>query len=126
MPDSAPAPVVILIVDDDAQVRKLMRLFLTRESWEAHEAASVAAAMDFLQQTEVHLLILDLFMSDRDGFELLQELRRAQHKFKILATSGYGEPFLRMAVRAGADATISKPFSREEFVASVRRLLLYD
>lgn len=126
MPDGPPGPVVILVVDDDAQVRKLMRHFLTRERWVAHEAASVAAAMEFLQQTDVHLLILDLFMSEQDGFEFLREVRRTEHKFKILAISGYGEPYLQMAARSGADAVLKKPFSRQQFVDHVRNLLLHD
>ena len=122
MPDSS-APVVILVVDDDAQVRRLMHDFLTRDGCDAHEVASVVAAMDFLQQTDVHLLILDLFMSDQDGFEFLRELRRTDHKFKILAISGYGEPFLRMALRAGADAVMKKPFGRQQLLDNIRSLL---
>jgi len=126
MPDGPPGPVVVLVVDDDTQVRKLMHHFLTGERWVAHEAASVAAAMEFLQHTDVHLLILDLFMSEQDGFEFLREVRRTERKFKILAISGYGEPYLQIAARSGADAVLKKPFSRQQFVNHVRNLLLRD
>jgi CheY-like chemotaxis protein len=114
---------VILVVDDDAQVRWLVRHFLNRESWDVHEAANAAAAMEFLQQTDVDLLILDLFMPEQDGFEFLRKVRLTEHKFKILAISGYGEPYLQMAAHAGADAVMMKPFSREEFVDGVTKLL---
>src|SRR5579863_576825 len=97
---------VILVVDDDAQIRALLRHFFAGEGSCVHEAASVAGAREFLLQAEVHLVILDVFIPEQDGLELIRESRRMEHKFKILAMSGYAEQFLRIAAQLGADAVI--------------------
>jgi two-component system phosphate regulon response regulator OmpR len=117
---------VILIVDDDAQIRALLRHFLAGEGYAVYESASVSATEEFLKKTEVHLVILDVFIPEEDGLEFIRESRRMERKFKILAMSGYAAPFLRIAAQFGANAVIAKPFNREELLLSVKNLLLRD
>lgn len=122
---NAPTP-VILIVDDDAQIRALLRHFLAGKGYAVYESASVSAAEEFLKKTEVHLVILDVFIPEEDGLEFIRESRRVEQKFKILAMSGYAAPFLRIAAQFGANAVIAKPFNQEELLSSVKNLLFRD
>jgi DNA-binding response OmpR family regulator len=123
--DGLPGAPFILLVDDDDQVRSLMHQFLARDGYDVGEAATVPRAQDLLREIEVHLVIVDLFMPGQDGFEFLRKLRGVERTFKILAISGYGEPYLGIARAMGADAVITKPFSREELLAEVKGLLLH-
>lgn len=123
MPNAnVPAP-VILVVDDDAQIRALLRRFLAGNGYAVYESASVSGAQELLRKTEVDLVILDVFIPEEDGLEFIRESRRLKHKYKILAMSGYAAPFLRIAAQFGANAVIAKPFNQEQLLSSVKDLL---
>jgi CheY-like chemotaxis protein len=111
----------ILIVDDDAVVRGLTRLTLAGASHEVSEAVDGKEATARLREATFDLVILDLFMPEKDGFEMLVELRRDFPQVKIIVTSG--PSYLAMAERLGARKTLPKPFTRDQLLSAVEAVL---
>ncbi len=118
----------ILIVDDDRQVRKVLRLALARKGYAIIETADGAAAIDRFDGQGVDLVITDLLMPGVDGFETILALRARRPHLKIIAISGgsaYNDPAtgLRLATMLGADVILEKPLATEELLNTVHRLL---
>ena len=80
---------IILIVDDDAQVRTLCRLALEESSYLVTEATNVRNALAAIEGTDFALIVLDLSMPDMDGFEFLKAVRAKSPKLKLLVISGF-------------------------------------
>jgi response regulator RpfG family c-di-GMP phosphodiesterase len=116
----------VLIVDDEAPVRKLSRSILTSLGCVCEEAASAAEALKAIRSGRFELLLLDLNLPDMDGFDLCRRLRErpADPNFKIIIVSGRGDPnILASSLPLGADDFIPKPFSIEEVKARVTHAL---
>ncbi len=117
----------ILIVDDEVALRKNLGLLLTRNGHAIREAGNGREAMRLVANKLPDLLVTDIFMPEKDGIEVIQEVRRLHPQLRIIAMSG-GLPmdhdvFLMMAQRLGVNATLSKPFSLQEFQALVDKVL---
>jgi CheY-like chemotaxis protein len=81
-------------------------------------------AMELVERHKFHLVITDLVMPNREGIEVIRQLRQAHPKLKIIAVSGaFGGRFLRAAAMLGADATLAKPVTPDQLLDAVRRLL---
>lgn len=116
--------VKILVVDDEEAVRKLFRLILVGEGFEVTLAADGAIAMRAAKTQVFDVVITDLVMPEREGIETIQALRDNHPEVKIIAISGaFGGSFLTVAQRMGANATLLKPVSPAQLVATVRSLL---
>lgn len=117
----------ILVVDDDRAVRKILREFLERAGHEVIEAEDGVEAMKAYSPDTVDLLVLDLLMPNRDGFEALMEVRQRYPQAKVIANSGGGrlgaELYLRMASQFGAAEVLAKPIDREVFLEKVNALV---
>jgi DNA-binding response OmpR family regulator len=117
----------ILLIDDDAGVRRFVSAVLQRAGHSIIEAADGTKGLRALRGAAVDLVITDLIMPDKEGFETIHELRQAGSKVRILAISGGfpGNPLniLDMARRIGADEALGKPFTPPELMAAVDRLL---
>jgi CheY-like chemotaxis protein len=117
----------ILIVEDDAAVRKLLGKILSTEGYRVEEVASARAAIEIIRSTPPDLVITDLLMPDQDGLELIMEIRRSGTGNRIIAISGGGRigpaTYLEMADKLGADRVITKPFQPESLLRAVRELL---
>jgi CheY-like chemotaxis protein len=113
----------VCVVDDDDQVRKLICLQLQMAGFTTIEVGRSTEALEVLRTSNAALVIVDLFMPDKDGLTLIPEIRLAYPAAKILAMSGSGESYLKQAKRAGADATLAKPFRRDDLVWSAKRLI---
>jgi DNA-binding response OmpR family regulator len=115
----------ILIIDDDATIRGVIRLYLEDAGYTVLEATDGKAGMRIFSGSPVDLVILDIFMPEKDGIETIQEIREAGD-CKVLAISGgsptMGMDFLRHAKTFGANAILVKPFSESELLETVRRL----
>lgn len=122
---ATPPPVrPILVVDDDAQLRDLMRRMLELGGFEAVEAGDGDEALKRLRQQPVSLVITDILMPNREGLETIIELRRLQPEVPIIAMSGGGaDNYLLTASKLGAVRTLAKPFSRHELIAMVNEVL---
>jgi CheY-like chemotaxis protein len=117
----------ILVVDDEAQIRKLIRLVLQQENHMVAEASNGKKAIQHIQDAEINLIIADIVMPDMDGLELIREIRKIHPEIKILAISGAGrggpELYLKLAEHIGADAVLQKPFTPQQLSEKVSGLI---
>jgi len=118
---------LILIVDNDADLRALLRRVLVRAGYTTVEAANGQQALECLRQQSADLMITDLFMPQQDGLETILALRRLNMRLPIIAISGGGSAaqfdMLRTASLFGAARVLMKPFRAEEVLAAVREVL---
>jgi DNA-binding response OmpR family regulator len=114
----------ILLVDDDYALRNMLKRVLTGAGYDVHAAGSGEEAALVYAQYYPDLVITDLIMPDGEGLQLMMRLRRLDEQAKIIAMTGGGRggkrTYLFMARELGADYTIEKPFSIEEFLSIVR------
>ncbi len=117
----------ILIIDDDTQIRLLLRKLFFKEGYEVLEASNGKAGMKLYRESHADLVITDLIMPEKEGLETIIELRKNSPKVKVIAISGGGrispEDYLPMAKELGAHLTFSKPFELEEMLDAVHMLL---
>jgi DNA-binding response OmpR family regulator len=117
------APVHVLVVDDEAEVRTLLRSGLEPEGFEVSEAKDGAALMALLDVRPVDLITLDVRLSGEDGFALAREVR-ARNNVPIVMISGKGDMIDRVVgLELGADDYIAKPFHMREVLARIRAVL---
>lgn len=114
----------ILVVDDEARMRKLVKDFLTRQNYEVLEAGDGAEAIDiFFADKEIALLILDVMMPKMDGWEVCREVRKYSKVPIIMLTARGDERDELMGFELGVDEYIAKPFSPKILVARVEAIL---
>src|SRR5690349_13999571 len=115
----------ILIIDDDAQVRLLMRMRLEAAGYDVEEAKDGAKGLDAFNRQPADLVLTDIYMPKKEGLETIREFRRLNPKLKIIAMSGGGiaGDFLPLAKKLGAAQTIRKPFDNEMLLEAVREVL---
>lgn len=118
----------VLVVDDDVVIRSYVKLILEAEGYVVLEAEDGKAALERLEAARPDLLVVDIFMPEKDGIEIIVEAREQGLTIPILAMSGGGEihapEFLSYAVSLGANAVLQKPFSRDQIVNTLKSLLL--
>lgn len=114
----------ILVVDDESRMRKLVKDFLVRENYEVLEAGDGEEALDiFYQERDIALIILDVMMPKRNGFEVCREIRETS-KVPIIMLTAKGEERDELnGFELGVDEYISKPFSPKILVARVGAIL---
>jgi len=117
----------ILVVDDDKQIREMLREILEREGYKVEEAENGKEALAIQRERPSDLIITDLIMPEQDGVETIIELVQKDPSVKIIAISGGGRigprDYLEMANALGASRTFYKPFKRPEILAAVEELL---
>ena len=117
----------VLIIDDDDLVRQTLRRVLESVGFQVVEAADGRQGTLLYRSDPVDLVITDLLMPVKEGFETIRELRQINADAKIIAISGGGRAggadFLEMAKKLGADRVIAKPFRPAELVEAVRAVL---
>jgi DNA-binding response OmpR family regulator len=119
----------ILLIEDDDQLRTMLKLLLTSSGYEVWEAGDGKHVGEIYQQQHPDLVITDLVMPEKEGLEVIMDLRRCDRNVRIIAMSGGGrgkssaENYLLFAQKLGAQHTLIKPFSNEEFLSAVRLVL---
>ena len=117
----------ILLVDDDAQVRKMLRITMERAGYEVVEAEDGSEAVRVYDPATIDLVITDIVMPEKEGIETIMELKTINPAVRIIAISGGGrinpEDYLKWAQRFGVANTFTKPVDRGELLASVNGLL---
>lgn len=113
----------ILVVDDDAAIRRLLARTLDRAGHAVVEAGDARAALAALAIDKPDLVLLDLGLPDRDGLELLPILVRSPGPAVIVLTAREATDEKVIALDLGADDYITKPFDTEELLARVRSAL---
>ncbi|WP_121663775.1 MULTISPECIES: response regulator transcription factor [Metabacillus] len=113
----------IMIVDDEAHIRELVRLYLDDEGFEIVEMSNGAEALDYAENHKLDLVILDIMMPKLDGWELCKELRELGD-IPILMITSKGEAQDKIkGFKLGTDDYLVKPFDPVELVLRVRALL---
>jgi len=113
----------IVIVDDDANIRELIQVFLKKEGFELYEASDGLMALQLMEKIKMDLAIIDIMMPNMDGWELCQELREFSD-IPILMLTAKGETSQKVkGFELGADDYLVKPFDPIELVARVKALL---
>ncbi len=114
----------ILIVDDEAMVRRLLRQKLSREGYQCEEADSAEQALDRLRGNSTELVILDIKMPGKSGIELLPEIRAGYPDTAVMMATALTDANIAIqCMKQGAYDYISKPFNLGEVVLSVNGVL---
>ena len=114
----------ILVVDDEARMRKLVRDFLVRNDYTVVEAGDGEEALDvFYSDIDIALIILDVMMPKMDGYETLKRIRKDSKVPVIMLTAKGEEDDELRGFELGVDEYISKPFSPKILVARVEAIL---
>ncbi len=114
----------ILVVDDEARMRKLVKDFLVRSGYVVIEAEDGSQALDiFFEQKDIALVILDVMMPKMDGWETCREIRQYSQVPIIMLTAKSDERDELQGFQLGVDEYISKPFSPKILVARVEAIL---
>ncbi len=114
----------ILVVDDEARMRKLVKDFLFKSGYDVIEAEDGSQALDlFFEQKDIALVILDVMMPKMDGWETCREIRQYSQVPIIMLTAKSDERDELQGFQLGVDEYISKPFSPKILVARVEAIL---
>jgi two-component system KDP operon response regulator KdpE len=113
----------ILVVDDDPQIRRVMRTTLVAQGYEVADARSGEEAVEKFRDEKYDLILLDMNMSGMDGIETCREIRSSSDVAIVMLTVRDSEKDKVAALDAGADDYVTKPFSTPELLARVRAAL---
>lgn len=120
----------ILIIDDEDELRSMLRRMLEQAGHEVTEAVNGAEGIKLYERDRPDLIITDIIMPEKEGVETIIALRQADPNLPIIAISGGGRleatDFLTMAKKLGARHTLSKPFRRDQLLEAVGECLAKD
>ncbi|HZR25083.1 MAG TPA: response regulator transcription factor [Vicinamibacterales bacterium] len=113
----------ILVVDDDPQIRRVMRVTLTGQGYEVDDAKEGETALEKLRDGRFDLVLLDMNMPGMSGLEACREIRRQSEVAIIMLTVRDTETDKVEALDAGADDYVTKPYNPPELLARIRAAL---
>ncbi len=119
---------IILVIDDDAQVRTVLLRSLEYEGYQVVDAPNGKVGMELIREEPFDLVVTDIVMPEKDGIEIIGELRQYFPETKIIAISGGARNLkanvvLKTAEILGANCTLFKPFEIETFLNTVKHVL---
>jgi two-component system, response regulator, stage 0 sporulation protein F len=117
---------IILVVDDEPQLRGWLRQILESKGYQVEEAADGDEAIDCVERIQPAVIVLDVYMAGKEGFETIIYLRSHIPSVRILAISGneiLGYDTCPIARVLGAHDVMAKPFSADAFLQRVEALL---
>jgi len=117
------APRLVLVVDDEARMRRFIRMNMELEGYQIIEADNGVEALEQIRQHTPDLVIMDVMMPEMDGFETLKLLREISTVPVILLTVKSEEEDIIQGLGLGADDYITKPFSPRELISRVAAVL---
>jgi len=117
----------ILIVEDEKEIREMLRIALIRRKHTVLEAADGKEAITHFKPAVTDLVVTDLIMPEEDGLRVIIKLREIKPALKVIAISGGGKAgpasYLNLAKALGADAIFTKPFSINDLIIKIEDLL---
>ena len=113
----------ILVVDDEQNIRDIVKAYLAKEGYAVTTAADGPSALKAARQVRPDLVVLDLMLPEMDGLEVLQQLRRESEVYVLMLTARAEETDKVVGLSVGADDYLTKPFSPRELVARVKAIL---
>ncbi len=113
----------ILVIDDDKNIREVVKLYLRKEGYEITEAADGAIGVDLFFGKQYDLVILDIMMPVQDGIETIKQIR-AKSNVPVIMLTAKGDTIDKvLALELGADDYVVKPFDPKELVARVKAVI---
>ena len=117
----------ILVVDDEVQIRILLRQLLEKEGHKVEEASNGQIALDLYREDPFDLVILDIIMPEKEGVETIMELKRNFENVKIITISGGGrigpDNYLKLAQQLGALYIFTKPIDNAKLLKAISEIL---
>jgi len=117
----------ILIVEDDKDLREMLKTSLLMRKYTVFEASDGKEALQRFKPAITDIVITDLIMPDEDGLKVIMKIKEIKPLIKIIAISGGGKAgpgnYLNLAKALGADEIFSKPFSVNELIKKIAELL---
>ncbi len=113
----------ILVVDDDKEIVKAIEIYLGKENYKIFKAYDGNQALQQIRENEIHLVILDVMMPQKDGLETLEEIRKDKN-IPVIMLSAKSEDIDKInGLNIGADDYVTKPFNPIELIARVNALI---
>jgi len=117
----------ILIIDDDVKFLKMFRQMLERAGHTVIDAPNGEIGAKRFREDRTELIIIDIFMPEKEGLETIRELKQEFPMVRIIAISGGGRngelSYLKAAEELGADRSFTKPFERQEMLEAIQELI---
>ena len=114
----------ILLVEDEEQIRKLMKLNLEMEGYEVIPCDNGKTALDIIEQQHFDLMILDVMLPEISGFQICEKVRLQNNKVAIIIVSAKDSSQDRITgLRLGADDYLTKPFDEDELLWRINAIL---
>ena len=117
----------VLVIDDDAAVRSVLKQILTAAGHEVMIATDGRTGLEAFQQNRPDAVITDIIMPNKEGIETIKSLRTIDPKVPIVAISGGGRSanldFLPVALKYGANRALAKPFTRTDLLEALKGAL---
>lgn len=118
---------VILLIEDDRELRAMLKVALVRKEFTVIEAENGKEALAQFKPGITDLVITDLIMPEEDGLKVIMKIREKKPEIKVVAISGGGKAgpgsYLSLAKALGADAVFPKPFSVADLILKIENLL---
>jgi len=115
----------ILIVDDEVLIREGLKIALEMEGYFVEIAEDGREAFKMMDTFRPDVIVTDIIMPEKDGIELIMNIRRTNQDIRIIAISGGGrisaKDHLRIASKLGADCILAKPFSAKELIVEIEK-----
>ena len=109
----------VLVVDDDKEIVGAIEIYLKKEGYNILKAYNGNQALKIVQENEIHLILLDIMMPEKDGIETLEEIRKNK-SIPVILLSAKSEDYDKIGgLNSGADDYITKPFNPLELIARV-------
>jgi len=113
----------VLVIDDEPKIRDVLRRYLIADGFEVAEAASGEEGLDRVRSLHPDVVVLDVRLPGKDGYEVLAELRRTSTVYVLMLTARTEEVDKLLGLSLGADDYVVKPFSPREVSARIKALL---
>ena len=120
-------PLRVLVTDDEPLLREVMARFLRNAGMEVCEAEDGERAMRLLGTHRVDVVVVDIFMPNKDGIEVIRHIRKSGSDVFVIAISGGSLDdeldYQSIAQKLGADATLAKPFALQSLIETIRSVV---
>ncbi len=120
----------VLIIDDEPYILLMLKKMLEKEGYEVDLASNGKEGLDLFEKNAADLVITDIIMPEREGLEIILEMKKRRPDLKIIAISGGGrispESYLECAAHFGAARVFQKPFKQKELVSAVNELIMHQ
>lgn len=115
---------LVAVVDDEKKIRETIHSYLNNEGYEIIEAEDGEGAVQLVENHDIDLVLLDVMMPNKDGFQALREIRTIRKKIPVIMLTAKSEEIDKLlGLEMGADDYITKPFSMRELTARIKAVL---